>query len=41
MSLRGARATGARTRTSALRGLLRSDARTRAEFLDLTRRSQP
>ncbi len=39
MSLRGVRATGARTVTSALRGDLRTDARTRDEFLALTRRS--
>lgn len=36
MSLRGVRATGARTTTSALRGLMREDARTRSEFLSLT-----
>jgi GTP cyclohydrolase IA len=36
MSLRGVRATGSRTVTSALRGLLRDDARTRAEFFSLT-----
>jgi GTP cyclohydrolase I len=36
MSLRGVRAVGTRTRTSALRGLIRDDARTRAEFLALT-----
>ncbi|WP_232807081.1 GTP cyclohydrolase I FolE [Geodermatophilus chilensis] len=35
MSLRGVRATGARTTTSALRGLMREDARTRQEFLSL------
>ncbi|TNM67752.1 GTP cyclohydrolase I FolE [Streptomyces sp. NP160] len=40
MSLRGVRAVGALTRTSALRGRVRSDARTRAEFLDLARRSR-
>ncbi len=39
MSLRGVRATGARTVTSALRGDLRTDARTRDEFLALTRRA--
>ncbi|MGH9028087.1 MAG: GTP cyclohydrolase I [Acidimicrobiales bacterium] len=33
MSLRGVRAAGARTVTSALRGLVREDERTRAEFL--------
>ena len=38
MSLRGVRATGARTVTSALRGLVREDARTRQEFLSLTAR---
>ena len=37
MSLRGARAEGARTVTSMLRGLLREDAKSRAEFLALTR----
>jgi GTP cyclohydrolase I len=37
MSLRGARATGARTVTAALRGRLRDDPKTRAEFLSLTR----
>ena len=37
MSLRGVRAVGSRTTTSALLGLLREDARTRAEFLSLTR----
>jgi GTP cyclohydrolase I len=36
MSLRGVRATGARTTTSALSGLLRDDARSRHEFLALT-----
>ncbi len=36
MSLRGVRATGSRTVTSALRGLLRDDARSRAEFFALT-----
>lgn len=35
MSLRGARATGSKTVTSALCGLLRSDQRTRSEFLAL------
>ena len=38
MSLRGARATGSRTVTSALHGLLRDDARSRSEFLALTGR---
>jgi len=37
MSLRGVRATGARTVTSALAGALRSDDRSRAEFLALAR----
>ena len=36
MSLRGIRATGSRTITSALHGLLREDARSRQEFLALT-----
>lgn len=35
MSLRGVRKPGARTVTSALRGLVRDDGRTRAEFLSL------
>lgn len=37
MTLRGVHAHGTRTVTSSLRGLLRDDARTRAEFLALTR----
>jgi GTP cyclohydrolase I len=37
MSLRGARADGARTVTASLQGLLRDDPKTRAEFLSLTR----
>jgi GTP cyclohydrolase I len=37
MTLRGARATGSRTVTAALRGRVRDDHRTRAEFLSLTR----
>ena len=37
MSIRGVQAHGARTTTSALLGTLRSDARTRQEFLDLVR----
>jgi GTP cyclohydrolase I len=41
MSLRGVRATGSRTTTSALRGLIREDARTRQEFLSLTTAHQP
>jgi GTP cyclohydrolase I len=36
MSLRGVEAVGSKTVTSSLHGLLRDDARTRAEFLDLT-----
>ena len=36
MSLRGVAAVGSRTVTSSLHGLVRDDARTRAEFLDLT-----
>jgi GTP cyclohydrolase IA len=39
MTVRGVRAPGARTSTSALRGRLRDDARTRAEFLALVHRS--
>jgi GTP cyclohydrolase I len=38
MSIRGVRATGARTTTSALLGSLRADPRTRQEFLSLVRR---
>ncbi len=38
MTMRGVHKPGARTVTSALSGLLRSDPRTRQEFLDLTRR---
>ncbi|WP_100501408.1 GTP cyclohydrolase I FolE [Geodermatophilus chilensis] len=41
MSLRGVRATGSRTTTSALRGLIREDGRTRQEFLSLTTAHQP
>ncbi len=37
MTMRGARASGAQTQTSALRGLMRSDARTRAEVMSLIR----
>ena len=36
MSLRGVRASGSRTVTSAVRGLLRTDGRSRAEFFALT-----
>jgi GTP cyclohydrolase IA len=39
MSLRGVQALGAKTVTSALRGLVRDDARTRQEFLALTTRT--
>jgi GTP cyclohydrolase IA len=39
MSLRGVQKLGARTVTSALRGLVRDDPRTRQEFLTLTTRS--
>lgn len=39
MSLRGARAAGARTVTTSLHGLVRDDARTREEFLALSRRA--
>lgn len=35
MTLRGARATGSKTSTSAVRGILRDDARSRAEFFAL------
>ena len=35
MTMRGAKASGAQTRTSALRGTMRSDARTRAEVMAL------
>ncbi|MDR3345347.1 MAG: GTP cyclohydrolase I FolE [Oscillospiraceae bacterium] len=35
MTMRGARASGARTQTSALRGIMRADAKTRAEVLSL------
>jgi GTP cyclohydrolase I len=38
MSLRGVRAVGSRTVTSAVHGLLRDDPRSRAEFFELTRR---
>jgi GTP cyclohydrolase I len=37
MSLRGVRAEGSRTVTSALKGIVRDDARTRSEFLSLAR----
>ena len=39
MSLRGIQKLGAKTVTSALRGLVRDDPRTRQEFLELTKRS--
>ena len=35
MTMRGARASGAQTRTSALRGTMRSDSKTRAEAISL------
>ena len=35
MTMRGVRAAGAKTQTSALRGVIRSDVRTRAETLSL------
>ncbi len=35
MTMRGARAAGSKTQTSALRGTMRSDAKTRAEAMDL------
>ena len=35
MTMRGARAAGAKTQTSALRGCMRSDAKTRAEVMAL------
>ncbi len=35
MTIRGARASGSETQTSALRGIMRTDARTRAEVLSL------
>jgi GTP cyclohydrolase I len=40
MSLRGVQKAGTRTITSALHGLVREDARTRAEFLALTERGR-
>ena len=39
MSLRGVQATGSRTITSAVHGLMREDARSRQEFFTLTRAS--
>jgi GTP cyclohydrolase I len=39
MSLRGVQKLGAKTVTSAMRGILREDARTRDEFLSLTARA--
>lgn len=35
MTMRGARASGSKTQTSALRGIMRSDAKTRAEVMSL------
>lgn len=37
MTMRGARAAGAKTQTSALRGIMRTDAKTRAEVMSLLR----
>lgn len=37
MTMRGARASGSSTQTSAMRGVMRSDARTRAEVMSLLR----
>ena len=41
MTMRGVRATGTRTVTSAVHGLLRDDARSRAEFFTLTTAARP
>ena len=35
MTMRGARAAGAKTQTSALRGIMRSDAKSRSEVMTL------
>ena len=40
MSMRGVKASGSRTVTSALRGIVRDDARTRTDFFGLTGRSR-
>lgn len=40
MTMRGARAAGSKTQTSALRGTMRSDARTRAEAMSLLLRGE-
>lgn len=40
MTMRGARAAGAKTQTSALRGIMRSDARTRGEVMSLLARGR-
>lgn len=40
MSLRGVRANGSTTITSAVHGLLRDDARTRAEFLAIAKETR-
>lgn len=40
MTMRGVRAAGARTQTSALRGLMKADVRTRAEALSLLTRTR-
>ena len=41
MTMRGARASGAQTRTSALRGTMRSDSKTRAEAMQLLTGGRP
>lgn len=40
MTMRGARASGSQTQTSALRGIMRSDAKTRSEVMSLLNGSQ-
>lgn len=40
MTMRGARAAGAKTQTSALRGAMRSDAKTRAEVMSLLQKGR-
>jgi GTP cyclohydrolase I len=40
MEMRGARSIESPTKTSAMRGIFRTDARTRKEFLDLIKRPQ-
>ena len=39
MTMRGARAAGSKTQTSALRGIMRTDAKTRAEVLSLIKKT--